>query len=98
MFEKIGRYAEKVAISAGQTRRGFLGCLGKGALGVAGVVGGLLLFQGDAVATQCTGGCTYSCPNDEKVVRECFSGCTCAQSIQREGRTCFLSHFGCAMK
>src|SRR5437764_9634425 len=66
MFEKIGRFAETLATSAGQSRRGFLGRLGKGALGVAGVVGGLFLFQGEAVATPCTGGCRYSCPNDEK--------------------------------
>jgi len=38
MFEKIGRYAETVATSAGQSRRGFLGRLGQAALGVAGVV------------------------------------------------------------
>ena len=29
MFEKIGRYAETVATSAGQSRRGFLGLLGQ---------------------------------------------------------------------
>ena len=33
MFEKIGQFADTLATSAGQSRRGFLGCLGKGALG-----------------------------------------------------------------
>jgi hypothetical protein len=99
MFEKIGRFAETLATSAGQSRRGFLGHLGKGALGVAGVVGGLLLFQGEAVAANCTGGCTYSCPNTPvKVVRECLSGCTCDQTITHKGMTCSLSHFGCLPK
>ena len=98
MFEKIGRFAETLATSVGQSRRGFLGHLGKGALGMAGMIGGLLLFHGEALATRCTGGCTYSCPNDEKVVRECLTGCTCAQTIRREGMTCVLSHFGCAAK
>ena len=99
MFEKIGRFAEMLATSAGQSRRGFLGHLGRGAMGVAGVVGGLLLFQGEAVATPCTGGCTYFCPAfDRKVVRECMLGCTCAQTIQHKGTTCSLSHFGCVAK
>ena len=48
MFEKVGRFAETLATSAGQSRRGFLGCLGKGALGVAGVVSGLLISPGQA--------------------------------------------------
>jgi hypothetical protein len=99
MFEKIGRFAETLAISTGQSRRGFLGHLGKGALGVAGVVGGLLLFQGDASAANCTGGCTYFCPAlGFHVTRECLSGCTCEQTIQHKGTTCSLSHFGCRAK
>ena len=52
MFEKIGRYAETVAASAGQSRRGFLGLLGKGALGVAGLVGAVLVLPGQAGATR----------------------------------------------
>ena len=95
MFEKIERFAETLAISAGQSRRGFLGHIGKGALGVAGVVGGLLLFQSAADAAACNGGCTFQCPNGEKVVRECLKGCTCDQTIQHEGMTCGLFHFGC---
>lgn len=98
MFEKIGRFAETLATSAGQSRRGFLDHLGKGALGVASVVGGLLLFQGEAAAANCTGGCTYLCPNGEKVVRECLTGCTCNQTIQHRSMTCSLFHFGYAPK
>ena len=98
MFEKIGRFAETLATSAGQSRRGFLGHLGKGAMGVAGVVGGLLLFQGEAVASPCTGGCHYLCPGDEIVVKECLQGCTCAQTIQRHGQQCTLSRSACAPK
>ena len=98
MFEKIGRFAETLATSAGQSRRGFLGGLGKAALSVAGVVGGLLLFQGEAVASPCTGGCTYLCPNGEKVFTSCEPGCTCAQTVQRGGMTCSRSHFGCVPK
>lgn len=99
MFEKIGRFAETLATSAGQSRRGFLGHLGKGALGLAGVVGGLLLIPGEAVATTCTGGCKYFCSAiDETVVRECKTGCTCDQTIQHKGMTCSLSHFGCVAK
>ena len=98
MFEKIGRFAETLAISAGQSRRGFLGQLSKGALGVAGVVGGLLLFQGEAAATPCKGGCKYLCPNGGEVVTSCEPGCTCPDTVQREGMTCSRSHFGCVAK
>jgi hypothetical protein len=50
MFEDIVRYAETVATRAGRTRRGFLGLTGKGALSLASLVGGLLLFRGEALA------------------------------------------------
>ena len=42
MFEKIEVFAETLAASAGQSRRGFLGRLGKLAIGAAGVAGALL--------------------------------------------------------
>jgi hypothetical protein len=89
MFEKIGRYAEAVATSAGQSRRGFLGRLGKGALGVAGAVAGLLLFPREALAFS---GCQYCCP-DGSVVRK---GCPCGgPSIKHKGMTCGLCARDC---
>jgi hypothetical protein len=42
MFEEIGNAAEKLATKVSESRRGFLRRLGQVALGVAGVVGGLL--------------------------------------------------------
>jgi hypothetical protein len=65
MFEKIERYAENVATSAGQSRRGFLGR--QVALGVAGVVGGLLFFPSKARA----GFVEYRCPNGTLLVKSC---------------------------
>ena len=42
MFEKIGRLAEAAAANVSVSRRGFFGQLGRGALVVAGTLGGLL--------------------------------------------------------
>jgi hypothetical protein len=55
MFEKIGIAAEKLATNVSESRRGFLVGLGKAALGVTGVVAGLL-----ALPTQATGRATSS--------------------------------------
>jgi hypothetical protein len=82
MFEKFGRYAETMATSAGQNRRGFLGRLGESALSVAGAVGGMLLFQREALAYP--RGCGYFCP-DHTLVR---TGCPCALTIKHKGMTC----------
>ena len=41
MFEKIGRLAEAAATNVSVSRRGFFGQLGRGALVVAGALGGL---------------------------------------------------------
>jgi hypothetical protein len=87
MFEKIGRYAETLATSTGQTRRGFLGLLGKLALGVVGVVGGLLLLPGEARA----GICVYTCPNGKVV----FKDCPCQPSITHGGMVCLHSNASC---
>jgi hypothetical protein len=42
MFDKIGRLAEAAATSVSVSRRGFFGQLGRGALVVAGALGGVL--------------------------------------------------------
>ena len=88
MLEKIGRYAETLATSAGQSRRGFLGRLGRGALGVAGAVGGLLLFPHEALAFR---GCGYACPRCGFVRRGCPPpGTPCPGTIMCRGRPCNL--------
>jgi hypothetical protein len=98
MFEKIGRYAEKLAGSAGQSRRGFLDRLGKGALGVAGLVSGLLLLPGEARATVCSGACYYRCPDGTSHATNCGSTCRCDLSIQHGGMTCPLYRSTCGYR
>jgi hypothetical protein len=61
MFEKIGRLAEAAATNVSVSRRGFLGQLGRGALVVAGAVGGLLVFSRDALAAGSYVCCVYQC-------------------------------------
>ena len=95
MFEKIGEYAEKVATSAGQTRRGFLGLVGKGALSLAGLVGGLLLVPGEAAAVTCTGGCRYLCPDGSRIGRGCNGNCRCDATTRFRGMTCNLGSSTC---
>ena len=56
MFDKVSEAAEKVATNV--SRRAFLGRLGQGALGVAGVLGSILAFGGK---TQAAIGC-LNCP------------------------------------
>jgi hypothetical protein len=82
MFDKIGRYAETVATSPSLSRRDLLGRLGQAALGVAGLVGGLLLFSREARAYP--PGCGYCCP-DHTIVR---TGCPCTLTIKHKGMIC----------
>jgi hypothetical protein len=98
MFEKIGRYAETVATSAGQSRRGFLGLTGKGALSLASLVGGLLLFQHEAVAQRaaCTGGCRYLCPDGSFTSFGCTKECTCEPTRMFRGMTCNFHSSNCS--
>jgi hypothetical protein len=98
MFEKIGRYAETVATNAGQSRRGFLGLMGKGALSLAGLVGGLLLVPGDAVAatkSTCMGGCRYLCPDGSRIGGACTKVCNCKLTENHGGMTCTLEASNC---
>jgi hypothetical protein len=48
MFERVGNLAKRVATEV--SRRAFLSRLGKGALGLAAVLGGVLAFPGQARA------------------------------------------------
>jgi hypothetical protein len=96
MFEKIGRYAETVATSAGHSRRGFLGLLGKSALSLAGLVGAFLLFPGKAGATVVSGACYYSCSDGTLLARNCGSAKNpCDLTIQRGGVTCTVYRSTC---
>jgi hypothetical protein len=95
MFEEFGRYAETLATSAGQSRRGFFGRLGKVALSMAGLVGGLLLLPGEARAGVCSGACYYSCPDGTLHSANCGNTCRCDLSIQHGGMTCNLYRSTC---
>ena len=84
MFEKLGRLAEGLASDVGTSRRGFLGRVGKSALGVAAALGAL------AVTASAQSGkvvcCKYSCRNipykTHRVLKVCqAAGTTCADAI-----------------
>jgi hypothetical protein len=96
MFDQIGRYAESVATRAGQTRRGFLGLVGKGALGLATAVGGLLLVPDKAVATNCGGGCRYRCPDGRLISGACDPNCSCDPTIKFRNMICNFFSSTCA--
>jgi hypothetical protein len=51
MFEKISNAAEKLATNVSESRRGFLVRMGQAALGVTGVVAGLLALPSAAQAS-----------------------------------------------
>ena len=61
MFEKLGRLAEAAASSVGVSRRGFLGRMGRAALGMAGVVAGLLALPTVSPAQGGVLCCKYQC-------------------------------------
>jgi hypothetical protein len=98
MFEKIGRYAELAASAAGQSRRGFLGRLGKGALSAAGLVAGFLLLPGEAGAGVCSGACYYQCPDGTLQATNCGSRCRCEVNIQHGGMTCSVYRSTCGYR
>src|SRR5437899_1436942 len=85
MFEKIGRLAETAATNVGVSRRGFLGRLGQGALAVAGVLGGLLVFPKDALARGSVVCCTWKCLHGIKKKRCYAAGTTCAPYLTGYG-------------
>jgi hypothetical protein len=98
MFDKIRRYADAVATSAAQSRRGFLGLMGKSALGLASLVGAFLLFRGEARANVCSGSCRYLCPDGTFHSTNCGNTCGCDQSIQHAGMTCSLYKSTCGYR
>jgi hypothetical protein len=98
MLQKIGECAETLATSAGQSRRSFLGLMGKSALSLASLVGGFLLFRGEARATVCSGSCRYLCPDGTFHSTNCGSTCGCGQSIQHAGMTCSLYRSTCGYR
>ena len=57
MFEKISRAAERLANNVSTSRRGFLVRVGQAALGVAGVVAGVLALPMEAQATLIVSAC-----------------------------------------
>jgi hypothetical protein len=88
MFEKVGRLAERVASNTGESRRGFLGQIGQGALAAAAVIGGLLLRPEDARAgglQGCINKCceatcgkgdkTCSCDPTGNAYGSCYANC-----------------------
>jgi len=61
MFERIGRAAERAASEAGQSRRGFLGVLGRRAVVAAGAACGVLAAARPARARPHCYDCGYTC-------------------------------------
>jgi hypothetical protein len=59
MIEKIVRLAEAAASSVGESRRGFLGRVGRAALGTVGLLGVLVTLPGDAHANRPSAVCCW---------------------------------------
>jgi hypothetical protein len=83
MFEKISNAAEKLATNVSESRRGFLGRMGQAALGVAGVVGGLLALSTEA---QAIGSYTHACQQTDSPFR--LTG-WCIDNRSGHCKTCF---------
>ena len=90
MFENISIAAEKLATNVGESRRGFLGSLGKVALGAAGVLGALLVSPENAAANG-PEFCFYRCPDGTTCrIRVAFApNCgRCPKTLTGGGQTC----------
>jgi hypothetical protein len=92
MFKKIGLLAEELATTVGMSRRGFLGGIGKSALGVAGALGAW------AATTSAQSGvavcCKYQCPTFGYGKK----GFTWVAVCQPDGSTCASGTAGCTLK
>jgi hypothetical protein len=94
MFERIVRAAEAAASNVGQSRRGFLGLLGRGAVAAAGVLGGFLLSARE-VGADPSGGvvcCVYQCFRVRRGYRYSYRS---KKTCQPAGTTCAQSDNGC---
>ncbi len=78
MFEKVSQAAERVA--TGLSRRGFLGRLGRGALGVAAALGGVLALPGQARAAGGRCCCGYNPYRDEYYCYRTSGSCAAGES------------------
>jgi hypothetical protein len=100
MFDRVSQAAEKLATNV--SRREFMGGLGKGALALAGAMGGMLAFPRLVQARQayycgCGGefgdggiACTYSCPDGSTLTSPPgTSNCTCnpTENFQKQHGT-----------
>jgi hypothetical protein len=77
MFEKIASAAERLATNVSESRRGFLTRVGRGALGVAGVLAGLLALPGKAQAQTIPDYCQVSVPGTFYSTRPLNGYCVC---------------------
>jgi hypothetical protein len=80
MFERLGRLAEGLARTAGTSRRGFLGRLGRIALGAAGVLG--------ATTTAAQGGGSLVCCKYRTFGGRYYSRYNFCYVCQPAGTTC----------
>ena len=94
MFEKIGRLAERLASNVGESRRGFLGRLGQGALAAAALLGGV--FASSAVGQ--SGGvlcCYYLCPAGRRNPYDPYGKGRVKKVCQAPGTTCASTAGSC---
>jgi hypothetical protein len=93
MFEKLGRLAEGLATGVGTSRRGFLGRVGRSAMGVAGAMGALAVASGAQ-----TGGvvcCKYACKYSQGYYGGWFKDRNTYTVCLAAGSTCPSSNWNC---
>jgi hypothetical protein len=92
MFENIGNAAERLATNVSESRRGFLGRLGKAALGVAGVLGASTFCHAYPPPRGGAGYaiCSYQCPDGTKTGRKVANCGSCFKTVTSGGQNCPL--------